>query len=610
MALTIGSNIASLQAQRNLARATDSLASISERLSTGQRINHASDDAAGLAIASTLNANVRINTQAIRNINDGLSAANIAEGSLNTLKDISQRQLELATQAANGIYSLTQRQAMNKEANALVQEYNRVVATTAFNGIKLFDSSTGTISLQAGSGSGSTLQLNLSDSLRRAVGDGTFTTQNSPNWGLYAVAAADFNGDGLTDLAFSYGQIQLSNGDGTFRMGTPYDPGYGYDIFQIVAKDFNGDGIVDLLSSSPLSLSLAIGNGNGTFRTGTTVAPDGASTVSVGDLNGDGKLDVLFAELGANFRFVLGNGNGTFGAINTVAATDSAASSAIGDFNGDGKNDFISQQQTTGEITLHLNQGDGTFRAATTLTNTGFGWSLSAADFNNDGKLDFVSANSSSSLEVYIGNGDGSFRSSISISTQISNWITEVADVNGDGLIDIFGGSSTHVSISLNNGDGTFRAATSYPSGGSSGPGAIGLGDFNGDDRLDFVTGGHIVVNGISLANGGFTTNSPYLNINTQQGAREALTTISNNLTRIQNQLGAIGAATSRLQVSLNLLQTSKENYAAASGRIQDADISLEASNLVREKILQKVSASVLTQANLQPRIVLKLLES
>ena len=139
MTIRLGSNISSLTAQRKLADGTAALSKTFERLSSGQRINRASDDAAGLAIADSLNAASRVYTQGIRNFSDGLSLLSIAEGALQQLQAITIRQIELAEQAANGVYSTKQRQALNDEANALVDEFNRIVESTSFNGLNVLD---------------------------------------------------------------------------------------------------------------------------------------------------------------------------------------------------------------------------------------------------------------------------------------------------------------------------------------------------------------------------------------------------------------------------------------------------------------------------------------
>lgn len=143
MAVTIGSNLSSLQAQRRLGESTSSLTATFERLSSGKRINRASDGAAELAIATALNVDSRVYTAGIRNGNDGLSLLSIADAALANLSDIVVRITELATQTANGVYSNKQREALDKEAQALADEYLRITKTTEFNGVKLFDGSLG-----------------------------------------------------------------------------------------------------------------------------------------------------------------------------------------------------------------------------------------------------------------------------------------------------------------------------------------------------------------------------------------------------------------------------------------------------------------------------------
>jgi flagellin len=123
---------------------------VSQRLSSGQRINSASDDAAGLAISSALDVKARVYQQASRNLNDAISMVSIATGSLASLTDIATRIAELAEQAANGTFSSQQRAALDGEPQALTAEYNRVIETTTFNGLKLLDGQTNLFRIQAG----------------------------------------------------------------------------------------------------------------------------------------------------------------------------------------------------------------------------------------------------------------------------------------------------------------------------------------------------------------------------------------------------------------------------------------------------------------------------
>lgn len=160
MAITIGSNIASLQAQRELNKASNSLSSVYTKLSSGQRINRASDDAAGLAIADSLKANARIAGVAIRNANDGISTIGIADSALSEIGSVLTRLAELAEQSANGVFSSVQRSALQNEFTALGSEIERIAVTTEFNGVKLLSGGSELV-LQVGFNSGSTSRISF-----------------------------------------------------------------------------------------------------------------------------------------------------------------------------------------------------------------------------------------------------------------------------------------------------------------------------------------------------------------------------------------------------------------------------------------------------------------
>lgn len=161
MGITLGTNISSLQGQRRLALSTDLLSRSFERLSSGQRINKASDDAAGLAIADSLRADQRVASVAIRNANDGISTIAIADSALGEIGGVLSRLAELAEQSANGVYSNTQRSALQNEFVALASEIERIASTTVFNGVALI-SGGATTTLQVGFSSASTSQIQFS----------------------------------------------------------------------------------------------------------------------------------------------------------------------------------------------------------------------------------------------------------------------------------------------------------------------------------------------------------------------------------------------------------------------------------------------------------------
>ena len=155
MALTINTNVASLNAQRNLGISQSNLAKSMQRLSSGLRINSAKDDAAGLAISDRMTAQIRGLNQAARNANDGISMAQTAEGALQETTNLLQRMRELAVQGANDTNNATDRGSIKGEIDQLVKELDRIATSTKFNGTALIDGSlTGGATFQVGANSG------------------------------------------------------------------------------------------------------------------------------------------------------------------------------------------------------------------------------------------------------------------------------------------------------------------------------------------------------------------------------------------------------------------------------------------------------------------------
>ncbi len=171
MAISIGSNITSLQAQRRLDQTGTNLSQSFNKLSSGYRINRGTDDAAGLAIAESLKAQSRIAGQAIRNTNDGISTIAIADGALGEVANILSRLAELASQAANGTLSTSQRSVVSNEFVALSSEIERISQVTEFNGIKLL-SGTNNVTIQVGTGSTAASQIGYQNQLATLQGIG------------------------------------------------------------------------------------------------------------------------------------------------------------------------------------------------------------------------------------------------------------------------------------------------------------------------------------------------------------------------------------------------------------------------------------------------------
>ncbi|MBM9537399.1 flagellin [Desulfobulbus alkaliphilus] len=191
MALTINTNVASLNAQRNLGRSQGDLATSMERLSSGLRINSAKDDAAGLAISNRMTSQIRGLNQAARNANDGISLSQTAEGAMQESTNILQRIRELAVQAANATNSAADRAALQAEVNQLKTEMNRIAQSTTFNGLKILDGTFVAQQFQVGPNANETIGVSIksmsADDLGRYTLDAPDAVNTQPNAGTGSV---------------------------------------------------------------------------------------------------------------------------------------------------------------------------------------------------------------------------------------------------------------------------------------------------------------------------------------------------------------------------------------------------------------------------------------
>lgn len=622
--VTIGSNIAALRAQSRLAQATNTLGSVYERLASGQRINRASDDAAGLAVAASLNSSSRVYSQGIRNLNDTISAVNIADSAGAELSTILTRIRELASSAANGVFSRIQRLSLDEEAFALVEEFNRIVESTKFNGLSLLDGSVSSLTAQAGFGVNESIGFDISESLSRTVGTGQFTATatNSPI-GFYQgidTAVVDVDGDGNQDqisyytddvvAVNGYVMVEKGNGDGTFQTGVTYTIG---DIpVDFALGDVDQDGDIDILTTdSGLNLSVLKNDGNGSFTIEASYsAPDFFDGLNLVDVDGDGDIDAVGTS-GNDVGVYYNNGDGTFSvAVTLVDTTAKADEFAFGDFDGDGNQDLVVSTFSGGLLNLEIHLGDGVGNftksddavAGLSVNST---FEIRVGDFNHDGLDDFVFGYRVAPdylFDVLVSNGDGTFSSMGSMTASSSNEAFRIADLDGDGYTDLIGGGFYR----LGDGDGTFGEEQSFTGTGLST--AFSLGDFNGDGALDFsgFVGGDLVT---SINQGTEVNTIGRFNLTTQAKALAALTEIDEAIDRVQNERGTLGATLSRFDFARSHLAAVVENYKSAESRIIDADIAANSAELVRTQILQQAASAVLAQANQVPQIALQLLE-
>jgi flagellin len=204
----INTNIASLTAQRNLDRSQGALETSLERLSSGLRINSAKDDAAGLAIANRFTSQIRGLNQAVRNANDGISVAQVAEGALGESTNILQRMRELAIQSANGTNGSSERSALQAEVSQLQSELTRIAETTRFGSNVLLNGSFGTTNFQVGSQANETIAVTIGDARASALGSNTLTADGTLTG---SIATTEFGLNGVTGVA----DLALTTGAGT-----------------------------------------------------------------------------------------------------------------------------------------------------------------------------------------------------------------------------------------------------------------------------------------------------------------------------------------------------------------------------------------------------------
>lgn len=267
MGLTVNTNVASLNTQRNLNGSSKALDTSLQRLSTGFRINSAKDDAAGLQISNRLTSQVNGLNVAVRNANDGISLAQTAEGALQQSTNILQRMRDLSLQSANGSNSSSERNALQQEVTQLQQELNRIADTTSFGGRKILEGSFGTQSFQVGANAFETIDVSLGNFRADKIGNNTRTLAGTAaNVGLGRATVAAAGTAGVNNVA---GTVTINGSTGVSTA-------------------------INLAGSSAKAAADAVNAQTGT----TNVSADARTVVGIGALSAGG--EVAFNLSGSN----------------------------------------------------------------------------------------------------------------------------------------------------------------------------------------------------------------------------------------------------------------------------------------------------------------------
>ena len=359
-------------------------------------------------------------------------------------------------------------------------------------------------------------------------GKGTFSagTSYSTDGLPQTVVVADFNGDHKLDFATSneggeWVTVGLGNGDGTFRASQGYGYSWNAAINGIATADLNNDGFPDIVQAgggTGVGITVQLGSAHGAL--GSTISTavgtcgeanrNAVNSIAVGDVTGDGKVDVVATSTNNGFGFCVnnevavlaGSGNGKFKApvFYSTGVTVQSGSVTLADFNGDGKLDIVASN-ADGSLSVLLNKGKGIYGAATVISaaSGSSAGSIVVGDFNKDGKLDLaVTDYNQKQINVLLGNGDGTFKSPIGTPSPIIPFALAGGDFNKDGKLDLAltgWGSGDSLTIFTGNGDGTFSVGTPYalntweqcyPSGAAY-PYWIGAADLNQDGKLDLA---------------------------------------------------------------------------------------------------------------------------
>ena len=563
MAATINTNIASINAQRNLALSGQSLNTTMQRLSSGLRVNSAKDDAAGLAIAERMNTQVKGLTVAARNANDGISLAQTAEGALGKVGDMLQRMRELAVQASNATNSDSDRAALQAEVKQLAAEIDRVAKQTNFNGQKILDGSFAGAVFQVGANSGDNVTLGaLADTRASMVSNIS-----------YATTSLNFNTSDSPTPAISNFDQAIKAGDLKITVeGLP-------------SVELEGIGAAN--SSLERIGQVVTAINNKTADTGVTAymtLKEGTQEYTISLMSS--KLDANNQPLSVKFEGFSVNTTGIQGVPGPLVDTGAAAYTGLTTSAGN--------VADAGTRTTFLAELDAAIAADPTLAGLASQWADERAALEGE----TVDADMTTAADTLLAK----------ISAEVTAYNANAPTPNEDQLT--FEASPK-----------TLADAVTYGKALQALPGANSSFDFDATNPAPTLEAALAEVGRLEVATKLSSLNIGSQNglldqrgvddidVTTQAGAWIALKKIDSAIDQVNGARATLGAMQTRFENAVNNIDIQVENLSAARGRIVDADFAVETANLSRTQILQQAGTAMVAQANQIPQNVLQLLQ-
>lgn len=608
MAQVINTNVASLNAQRNLNSSQSELQTSLQRLSSGLRINSARDDAAGLAISERFTTQIRGLNQAARNASDGISLAQTGEGDLAQITNNLQRIRELAVQSANATNSSSDRAALQLETAELIAEIERVSSTSAFNGVNLLDGSFSSQLFQVGANAGETVSIDNISSARTSEIGQVLTATSTGTAVTAALSAGDLLINGNDVGAVSQDALAIANAI------TATDS----NVSATATNAQTGITFADVVGTAtapatPSSIAL------GALTEGVDTDTTNSFTVTF-DNSGDGGSDSLVITATANVDTTATNTYDGLAAGFVAAGFASDGTGTVSGYSLDlGAQTTIAAALQNGTLTVQRADGiefstteaatgfgttDPAFANTTTTTNgtpavTGVAptYTLSidgtALDFSSVGADGTIT-----SAEVA-----GLINDLAGYTATAGTGTLDITKADGSNIVLVEGGSDSGASEGLTT-DGSTTAATTT---------------LYGSVEVTSVNEDELVIAGANPGNAGLTvgtttaalagTTIANTDISTVAGANAAIASVDSALTSINTSRASLGAIQNRFESIVSSIETSVENLSSARSRIRDADFASETATLTRNQILQQAGVSILSQANSLPQLALSLLQ-